>query len=213
MEPLETLATFNKQWKAELVRRWLTDEGISAHLLSIGPQDENISEGRIDAKSPNDHVSAPWINLSIEDEVKVIVQVAREDLGRAQAVLALHPSESEEDAALPVSAITDSPGRVSKRADVEIIERTISEQDQIVQNAFLAAIFGFVIVPPLCHLYSLILLSRLSQARGPLSERGRRFLLFTIIIDAIVVGVVLGILFLFCGGFRGGDLSERRLRL
>jgi hypothetical protein len=200
MDSLETLATFNLRWKAELARRWLTDEGIAAHLVSVDPED-TVSDRPLGSAAKDERLSIRPIESRLKGEGRVIVRVAHEDVDRANAVLALHVTDSEENEALPISGITDSPQWVSRKTDLDVEEPAESEQDIVAHKALLAAAIGIVIFPPLCHLYSLILLLGLSSTRGPLSERGRRSLIAAVIIDAVVIGVLLLILFLACGGF------------
>ncbi len=181
MEPLETVASFKTRLKAELARRWLENEGISVHVLELPAKDERISSRLIDA-----------------DVGGAMVRVAREDLERAQSVLVREGCTTDADDALPATAITACPERVSKKTELE--ESPDTEQDHIARRALLAAIVGLGTFFFLFHLYSLYVLSALDAARGPLSERGRRNVKWAFLIDYVVLGGSLLCGVVLCGG-------------
>src|SRR5262249_30252077 len=93
--------------------------------------------------------------------------------------------------------ITACPERISKKPDEDQPE---SEQDEVARRACLAAVFGLGTLPLLLHLYSLLLLLGFQEAKGPLSERGRRHLMIAIVIDALVLSTILLSLVIVCSG-------------
>src|SRR5262245_48000647 len=180
MEPLETVETFTTRLDAELALRWLEDDGVSARLVDLAATSEGISATLIEAQA-NREVAG------------VSVAVAREDLERARAIL---QSQAQNDD-LPATGITACPERISKKPDEDQPE---SERDEVARRACLAAAFGLGTLPLLLHLYSLLVLLGFQDAKGPLSESGKRYLIIAIVIDALVLSTVVLFLVLVCSG-------------
>jgi hypothetical protein len=195
MECPRTVATFKTRLDADLARRWLHDEGIDSKLTPL-IRNEGIVARLLDAKA-----------CRAGEEFKL--EVDQENLDCARAILARQKSDDDDDG-LPATGITACPELVSKRTDATD-DGPDSEQDQSARRAFLLAGFGFALLPVLLHLYSLIVLLGLAEAKGPLSAWGKRYFYWALAIDLSVIALVILAGFLYCSGLFE-DNSERRLR-
>lgn len=93
------------------------------------------------------------------------VVVAESDLGAARSIL-FAPSALVEDDAAP---------------EPEAPLPTLDTPDGIAERALRAAVLGFVLLPPLLHLWSLVLLAQV--AGKPLSAKGRSRLRMALVLD------------------------------
>lgn len=61
------------------------------------------------------------------------------------------------------------------------------DKDNLARRAWAACILGFITLPVVVHLYSLLLLAGLGRAPGALSARGRRHVVFALLLDALAI--------------------------
>ena len=162
---LMTIATFATAEEAHLARNVLRNEGVVAYLDA-----ENVA-------------GALGLPGSLMCEVKL--QVAEGDAQRATEVLAQEASLPP-DNALPATEDSDKE---------EGCEEEVAPDDPMAWRAFLTAMVGVPLVPPLLHLYSAWLLARIVYRGFRLSRAGREHFWLSALLDSVVflfVGWLLG---------------------
>jgi hypothetical protein len=195
-EPLVTVATFDSLTQAELARGVLDAEGIRSFLA--------------DAET----VNMTWSISGAVGGIKL--QVAKSDFLPAERALHTRAGKPKtrglddyglanrtaitnqpfvvcQDADEPArsngnSAITDQPGVVQERAadDDDAIAED-NEAEVMVRAALRAALLGLFLLPPLLHIYSLLLLGSAKELQLPLGERYRKMFKFTAVLDVVMV--------------------------
>jgi hypothetical protein len=159
---LVTIASYPNSAEAEGARLALDAEGIKSCLA-----------GEV-------LVTNVWLLGNAVGYVKL--QVAANDAERAQALLGMTsgewPSDAEEEA--------------SAGAEEEAEPPITADGDEEARRAWRAAIFGVLFCPPLLNLYSVYVLIHLggSERQLSLSPRGRRHVLYALVVDAIVFALV-----------------------
>lgn len=149
------VAAFDTLMEAELARGRLEIEGIAARI--VDGNTVGIAQ----------HLS------NALGGAKVVV--AESDLGAARTIL-FAPSALVQE--------TEEPADAAPVPD-EAPLPTLDTPDGLVERALRAAVLGFVVFPPLLHLWSLVLLTGMS-GHG-LSERGRRRRRVALALDGIAL--------------------------
>lgn len=149
------VASFDTLIEAELARGRLEAEGISARIV-----DGNTV-------SIAQHLSGAL------GGVKLVV--AESDDAAARALL-FAPSALAEGEAVLDAELSREP---------EAALPTLDTPDGVAERALRAAVLGFVLFPPLLHLWSLVLAA---QVRGrPLSARARRRVVIALVLDGVAL--------------------------
>jgi hypothetical protein len=118
----------------------------------------------------------------------VKLQVVARDTKRAQVVLESITGVSRSDA----------DGETSAREEEEPPDHADGDEDA--RRAWWAAIFGIDFCPLLLHLYSVYVLIRLGCSKRQLSPRGRRHVVYALVVDALVFALIFGAVFVAARG-------------
>jgi hypothetical protein len=188
---LVTVATFDLLMQAEFAKGLLEGEGIRCF----------VADGEL--------VNIDWLLSGAVGRIKL--QVAESDFLAAERILNSSKGKAavwgKDDYGLGPSrqAITTDPDAI--RDDEDDKDEEEDEDDQpdnaaevLVGQAVRFAVFGLLLCPPVLQIYSLTLLWRVGRLELPLRARQRRLYWMTVVLDAIVVLIAVGIVVLVFGG-------------
>lgn len=91
-------------------------------------------------------------------------------------------------------AILMSPGLESVDDEIDEPKPPEMTADQLANRALRAAVLGLVVVPPVGHLWSLVLLGSALKHAEPMTAKGKRQATLAAVVDAGVIGVALWVL-------------------
>jgi hypothetical protein len=166
------VAAFTGVPEAEIARSALEAEGIEAIL-----QGDQL-------------IGVAWHLSNAVGGVRVVVPAAQEE--RARAVLAgLDPGQQAE-----VEAGEEEAAPALDAAGGAAAGPEEGPADLLAKRAWLSTLIGFLILPPLLHLWSLWLLLQARRAGGPRTEAGKRFAFRAVAVDLLVlcaIGAVIAV--------------------
>lgn len=150
------------------------------------PLEAELARGRLESEGIAARIS-DGNTVSIAQHLSpalggVKVVVGRSDFEAARAILTAPGLASEDD---EDGSDQPQPGSLAAGA---------LSADQLANRALRAAVLGLVVVPPVGHLWSLVLLASALRHREALTAKGKRQAAIAVVVDAGVLGIAAWVL-------------------